>query len=686
MGRPFPPESTPSRVGFGADVAWAAKALISQPSVPLVSLAVMLAATLIPSGSSRSDHHPALVMVVLIPASFAIAFFHCGWVGAERIFFQRHLEGKPVSVRHLVGLVPAFMGRFFTVGLLTFGVGMIVLMVAFAHTMSPSQDTPTPPAWLMVSFVVLFVTLDFLLTFVTAALAYTTRSAVRGLAMGVAMIHQTWPRSALYVLCPPLALNLLHVIHPVSGRTVGLAISSVLVLISLLAKGAIAAFYLRERGSYSEDGAAYIAANGVPAAGAPLGATLLGWTLIMGGLLGAVFGGFELLIYGNPLWSSNAQVDAEVRAAIVNSLVARGVGVGTYLIGLASGFALLTRRSWARPWIVCVSVAMLWEFGWSALRTGNPASHVWEMLRVGPGVIGGVRLLLVVGTPVVAVLAVLLLAVRVRRWLPPSPLGQWVVAVFVIAVAHGTISYQVWRQDPQRRQERYEQELAALAVEPGKGRLVIAPTFDGTPLDASFEAAVKLTLYEQKTKTHRELAARYRNGVIDVPDVETGIYGLSLGIDANTDNGFGSGWGMPGDFVSRGGERWDLLRNGLTVRQEVRVYRVMRLLKPEDTGVGLARGGSPPEFQSPLTIAWGPVPGARTYGYSIVRRSPDRSQRYIAGNQGPNPTWTVELPPTKPGETYVLDLHAYGKSGQVGIFEVQGAGWRGFDYQFRIAE
>src|SRR5207247_11202300 len=89
--------------------------------------------------------------------------------------------------------------------------------------------------WFMWSFVVLFVTRDFLLTFVTAALAYTTRSAVRGLAMGVAMIRQTWPRSALYVLCPPLALNLLHVIHPVSGRTVGLAISSVLVLISLLA-------------------------------------------------------------------------------------------------------------------------------------------------------------------------------------------------------------------------------------------------------------------------------------------------------------------------------------------------------------------------------------------------------------------------------------------------------------------
>ncbi len=42
MPGPFPPESSPSRVGFGADIASAADALISQPSVPLVSLAVML--------------------------------------------------------------------------------------------------------------------------------------------------------------------------------------------------------------------------------------------------------------------------------------------------------------------------------------------------------------------------------------------------------------------------------------------------------------------------------------------------------------------------------------------------------------------------------------------------------------------------------------------------------------------
>jgi len=118
------------------------------------------------------------------------------------------------------------------------------------------------PGWFHVGAGLFLLAMDFALTFVTPALAYTTRSALRAMGIGVAMIRQTWPRSALYVLCPPLALNLLHMIHPFSGRTVGLAISSVLVVVSLLAKGAIAAFYLRERGSYSEDGTAYISTRG----------------------------------------------------------------------------------------------------------------------------------------------------------------------------------------------------------------------------------------------------------------------------------------------------------------------------------------------------------------------------------------------------------------------------------------
>ena len=50
-------------------------------------------------------------------------------------------------------------------------------------------------------------------------------------------------------------------VTPVGGRVLRLTITFVVTLAGLLAKGAIAAFYLRERGSYSQDGAAYISAG-----------------------------------------------------------------------------------------------------------------------------------------------------------------------------------------------------------------------------------------------------------------------------------------------------------------------------------------------------------------------------------------------------------------------------------------
>ena len=60
------------------------------------------------------------------------------------------------------------------------------------------------------------------------------------------MIRQTWPRSGLYVLCPPMALNMLNAIYPTQIRAVSIAATAGLALLGLLAKGATAAFYLRE--------------------------------------------------------------------------------------------------------------------------------------------------------------------------------------------------------------------------------------------------------------------------------------------------------------------------------------------------------------------------------------------------------------------------------------------------------
>jgi len=194
-------------------------------------------------------------------AALALQLFRLGWYGAERIFFQRQLEGRPVALPHLFRLVKPFVGRFLVLGVLCLTV-IVAFFFALARVLGIAMpdhltDANTPmPVKLIIAHLALGA--DFSLTFVTPALAYTTRSAVRSVRIGLTMIGQTWPRSALYVLCPPLALNLLNYIFPVGGLVLQLTITFGVTLVGLLAKGAIAAFYLRERGSYSEDGAAYI--------------------------------------------------------------------------------------------------------------------------------------------------------------------------------------------------------------------------------------------------------------------------------------------------------------------------------------------------------------------------------------------------------------------------------------------
>src|SRR6266446_5150119 len=240
-------EAQAQRAEFWTDLASAARALVSQPSVPLVSVAVML----FPGVLVLTPLHHSVALSVI---DFASAIFLLGWYGAERVFFLRHLEGKPVTLRHLLELVKPFMGRFFAVGLL-FGIVMLIPMrVVAAFGLHRSHGAPLSASF-WVTFGVLLVSMDFALTIVTPALAYTTRSAVRALRIGLAMIRQTWPRCAFYVLCPPLAVNILSVVYPVSIPGARLVLDVVLALAWLLAKGAIAAFYLRERGSFSDDGA-----------------------------------------------------------------------------------------------------------------------------------------------------------------------------------------------------------------------------------------------------------------------------------------------------------------------------------------------------------------------------------------------------------------------------------------------
>jgi hypothetical protein len=224
---------------FVADVVWAGRALLAQPGVLIISLifwCVPNFLSLIGVGWGAS----AGVSLLLLPLSL-------GWVGAERMFFLRRHQQTKVTLPELVALAPSFVGRFLSLGL---RVGIVVapVMSICGYVMGRFQSVlpVSGQTALRLGIGLMMLAVDLVLTFVPSALVYTTRSAREALRIGRAMIRQTWPRSALYVLCPPLALNMLNAMYPTHVPLVSLLTTAGLAALGLLAKGATAAFYLRQ--------------------------------------------------------------------------------------------------------------------------------------------------------------------------------------------------------------------------------------------------------------------------------------------------------------------------------------------------------------------------------------------------------------------------------------------------------
>jgi hypothetical protein len=222
---------------FVDDFVWAARALVARPSVALISVGFWVLAFLVPV--ERGHMLPVLVWLAAWP-------MYLGWFGAERLFFLRRLEGTEVSLPALLRSARSYIGRFFR---LAFCVGAVFTPIILLLTLPVvfAGSTTFGAAVARVSAIVAIVALDVVLTFVPAALVFTTKSARQALRIGWVMIRESWPRSALYVVCPPLALNMVNAIFAAHLRAVQLVTMPALALLALVAKGATVAFYLRER-------------------------------------------------------------------------------------------------------------------------------------------------------------------------------------------------------------------------------------------------------------------------------------------------------------------------------------------------------------------------------------------------------------------------------------------------------
>jgi len=247
-----------------------------------------------------------------------------------------------MRVGEVWGLIRAFYGRYFRLGLLVFGPSFVLVMVGTSiqfwlwHTRCFTRRLECPDAFNQGPLIrfLLFIPFDMLLTFVTPALAYTTPSVRRALTVGCRTLRDEWPRSAGYVIVPPLAAIVgVESLPPEAVGQVGkIALSVIAVLFNLWFKGATAAFYLR-RHDTGDDGAAFQAQDSAPAVTtfwdplpilARIGFILVGIGLIRAGI-GFPLLGFHFLQVVPYFWSLFG-------------------GVGMILIGLASLAISLLRR------------------------------------------------------------------------------------------------------------------------------------------------------------------------------------------------------------------------------------------------------------------------------------------------------------------------------------------------------
>lgn len=233
---------------FASDLRLALAAWRRFPWLPAVSIGL--------AAIGQLPEEPAFLLAL----GLASLLVTVGWVGTERICYLGAFRGKQIRVRELWRLTRAFLGRYLVLGMvMAIPVFVLVIGVALTDALTEWPSERLVGGFLVALYVVIaFV--DLALTFVTPALAFSTRRVRQALGIGLRMIRSEWPASAWYVLVPPLAAVLIaQILTRTSDVPVGMLLltSAFATLLNLWFKGATAAFYLR-RHDVGDDGAAFI--------------------------------------------------------------------------------------------------------------------------------------------------------------------------------------------------------------------------------------------------------------------------------------------------------------------------------------------------------------------------------------------------------------------------------------------
>jgi hypothetical protein len=224
---------------FPRDLSAAAGVWRRRPLLPVTSVLVYLLSYLpfaIANRASNSASGPSFV--VTLP----FLLFSVGYVGTERLWYKRAWEGRPFGLERVWLGSWRYVRRYLGLGFL---MALIILVFALPSLVSNRGHVYADLSYIVPTTVGLLL-LDFIATFMTPALAFTTRSPDQAIRLGLQLLRRTLPSSAPYVLVPPLALVLGSRFITTGTSVVLVTLWGVLAtLLNLMAKGAAASYYLR---------------------------------------------------------------------------------------------------------------------------------------------------------------------------------------------------------------------------------------------------------------------------------------------------------------------------------------------------------------------------------------------------------------------------------------------------------
>jgi hypothetical protein len=241
---------------YRSDLKWSANTLRASPYFVLVSVGLVAIFDL----SSRGVIRPRAVSGLL---SLVVEVFLIGFVGAQRVWFLRKLQGTRFEAREVWTVPWRFFGRFLCLSLLgTLLVIPVVVPLAIATAHDHTAATRNVPVshWVTVGVVIGAFLVDVALTFVVPALALNVRSVKTSIRLGWNVTKSTWPTNAWYMFTPGATLVAIAAVLPnsVASSGVYLVVGVISALLNLWFKGAIVAFYVRSVSPASTDGSAYL--------------------------------------------------------------------------------------------------------------------------------------------------------------------------------------------------------------------------------------------------------------------------------------------------------------------------------------------------------------------------------------------------------------------------------------------